>query len=132
MSFGKRLRELREGRSLSQLELSKILNISNSTLSLYESDKRSPDQDMLKKIADFFDVSIDYLLDRNDDPRYNFCKSDNNIKKIISLLEDLDSISDEEAEHLAFFIRNMKARRQLAILKNKKGKNNIFKNKRLD
>lgn len=129
MSFGKRLRELREERSLSQLELSKMLNISNSTLSLYESDKRSPDQDMIRKIADFFDVSIDYLLDRNDDPRYTFCKLDSNIKKVISSLKDLGKISDEEAEHLMFFIENMKARRQLAILKNKKGRDDAFKNK---
>jgi len=68
MKFGQRLRFLRENRKLSQLELSKILNISNSTLSLYESNKRFPEPETLKKIAEFFDVSIDYLLGRTDLP----------------------------------------------------------------
>lgn len=68
MTFGKRLRQLRENKQLSQLDLSKLLNIANSTLSLYEADKRFPEPEVLKRIADFFNVSIDYLLGRTDDP----------------------------------------------------------------
>ncbi len=66
MSFGNRLRQLREDRGLSQLDLSKHLNIANSTLSLYEAGKREPDYDTLQRLADYFDVSTDYLLGRSE------------------------------------------------------------------
>jgi len=62
MTFGQRLEMLREERNLSQVAVSKMLNIANSTLSLYESDYRKPDYDMLIKLAKFYDVSTDYLL----------------------------------------------------------------------
>jgi len=69
LSFGERLKRLREERDLTQLELAKILNIANSTLSLYESGKRHPDFETLQKIAKFFNVTTDFLLGRTDDPR---------------------------------------------------------------
>jgi len=68
LSFGKRLRKLREEKELSQLELAKNLDIANSTLSLYESGKREPDFATLQKIASFFKCSADYLLSRTDNP----------------------------------------------------------------
>jgi transcriptional regulator with XRE-family HTH domain len=60
--IGKRLKQLREEHDLLQKELAEKLNISQQTISLYESDKREPDYDMLKKIAEFFNVSTDFLL----------------------------------------------------------------------
>lgn len=62
MTFGQRLKMLREERNLSQVAVSKVLNVANSTLSLYESDYRKPDYDMLIKLAKFYDVSTDFLL----------------------------------------------------------------------
>lgn len=62
MSLGENLRLLREDKKISQLELSRHLNISNSTLSLYESDKRKPDYEILVRLAEYFSVSTDYLL----------------------------------------------------------------------
>ena len=67
MSFGKKLRSLREEKRLSQVELSKKLNITNQALSQYELGKRIPDAEMIIRIADFFDVSVDYLLDRTNE-----------------------------------------------------------------
>ncbi len=61
--FGKKLAHLRKIKGLTQRELAKILNISNSTLAMYELDKRRPDFETLKKIGDYLSVSIDYLLD---------------------------------------------------------------------
>ena len=63
-TLGKRIRQLREKSDLSQLEFAKILNISNSTLSQYEAGNRIPSDEIKSKIADFFGVSIDYLLGR--------------------------------------------------------------------
>lgn len=66
--INKRLIELRKKRKLSQQELSKRIGIARSTLAGYENDSREPDIDTLQKIADFFDVTLDYLTGRTDDP----------------------------------------------------------------
>ncbi|MCC0630120.1 MULTISPECIES: helix-turn-helix domain-containing protein [unclassified Clostridioides] len=51
--------------NLSREELSNKINISYSALSKYKTNNRFPDKVILNKIADFFDVSTDYLLGRN-------------------------------------------------------------------
>ena len=63
--FGQNLKKLRTSKNLSQSKLSKILGISSSTIGMYEQGRRFPDQTILTKIADFFDVSTDYLLGHN-------------------------------------------------------------------
>lgn len=67
MSFGKRLKKLRQENSLTQAQLSSFFNLAESTISLYESGKRSPDYQLLKRFAAHFNVSIDYLLGITDD-----------------------------------------------------------------
>jgi len=67
--FAKRLRQLREKAGISQIELGKIINISNTTLSMYESGNREPDFEILKKLADHFNVTTDYLLGRINHPK---------------------------------------------------------------
>lgn len=64
MNIGERIAQLRKSRSMSQFQLAKTLNIATSTLGMYETNKRKPNMEMLEKIADFFGVSIDYLLGR--------------------------------------------------------------------
>ena len=64
--LGKRLKKLREKSDLNQLEFSKILNISNTTLSQYEAGNRTPSDEIKEKIADYFCVSVDYLLGRTE------------------------------------------------------------------
>ena len=64
MSFGKRLASLRENKKLTQIELAEKTSISRSRLSLYETDKREPDIDTIRLLADFFGVSTDDLLGR--------------------------------------------------------------------
>ncbi len=57
-----RLRELREERKLSTRDMGKIINVTHSAISLYELEKREPSISVAKKLADYFEVSIDYLL----------------------------------------------------------------------
>lgn len=58
-----KIRELRKSKKLSMKELGEAIGgYAESTISLYENNKRQPDQETLIKIADFFGVSIDYLL----------------------------------------------------------------------
>ena len=56
------LQKIRKERGYSQLKVAFALNISREALSYYENGKRSPDIDMLVRMSDYFDVSIDYLI----------------------------------------------------------------------
>lgn len=62
--LGDRLRRLREQRDLNQKDVAEALNITATTLSRYEAGIRSPDSEALVRLAEFYGVSIDYLLGR--------------------------------------------------------------------
>jgi transcriptional regulator with XRE-family HTH domain len=62
--LGKRIRYLREKHRLSQKQLAEKVNLTNAQLSRYELGERKPDPEIIKDIADYFDVSADYLLGR--------------------------------------------------------------------
>ncbi len=65
----KNLRSIREDRDIRQKELAKYLNVSQNTYSQYETGVISLTAEVLIKLADYYDVSIDYLLDRTNDPK---------------------------------------------------------------
>lgn len=64
-----RIRELRTASGLKQIELAKSLSMSQAALSGYETGKYEPDFDTLQKIADYFSVSVDYVIGRCDSPK---------------------------------------------------------------
>lgn len=66
--FNHRLKTLREKKGLSQSEVAKRMGIARTTYSGYELGTREPDQNTLKKLAKFFDVSVDFLVGNTDDP----------------------------------------------------------------
>ena len=66
-----RLKELRKKKGISQLRLATELNTTQNTISRYETGEREADYAMLIRIADYFNVSIDYLLERTDNPEMN-------------------------------------------------------------
>nr|BDD46661.1 hypothetical protein 4 [Bacillales bacterium] len=66
--LGKRIKKLREKQNIFQKRLATALGISNVQLSRYESGDRKPDPETITAIANFFDVSTDYLLGRTDIP----------------------------------------------------------------
>ncbi|SMO54303.1 helix-turn-helix domain-containing protein [Melghirimyces algeriensis] len=68
MFFSKRLIELRKQRGWTQQDLANKLKISRSTVANYEADRKIPREETLIAIANLFNVSIDYLLGRTDDP----------------------------------------------------------------
>lgn len=57
-----RLKQLRTKRGMSQSELGKIIGVSPSTIGMYEQERRLPEVPTLKRLASFFNVSVDYLL----------------------------------------------------------------------
>ena len=73
-SFSDRLRYLRERSGFSQAEMADILTslggakVSRSTVGMWESGKRMPSRESLETMADYFNVPMDYLLGREDDP----------------------------------------------------------------
>lgn len=64
--FGNNLKLLRLEKGLSQKALGEILGVCNQTVSFWETGNREPDLDTVKTIAEYFDVSVDFLLDKQD------------------------------------------------------------------
>lgn len=87
--LSERLLELRKERRLTQQEISKSLKIARTTYSGYENGSREPDNVTLNKIADFLDVSVDYLLGRTDQKKQVLSEPSR------ALIDSLD-LSDDE------------------------------------
>lgn len=62
-----RLKELRKAKGISQLKLAMDLNMNQNTISRYETGEREPGINELIRIADYFNVSVDYLVGRTDE-----------------------------------------------------------------
>ena len=77
-----RLKSLRENRGIAQKFVAEKIGIKANTLSGYENGARQPDPETLKKLADFYEVTTDYLLGRSDTPSFS--------KSTESLIRDID------------------------------------------
>ena len=69
--YYKRIRDLREDHDLTQTDVAKILNCSQQAYSNYELGQRDLPTDVLIKLAKFYNVSIDYILEITDNPEIN-------------------------------------------------------------
>ncbi|MCL5289436.1 MAG: helix-turn-helix domain-containing protein [Bacillota bacterium] len=103
--FRQRMKELRENRGLTQQALGEALNIGKSAIALYETEKRQPDPDTLKKLAVFFQCSVDYLLGLTD-----ACQTE--IPGTVSALtpEMVSFVTDRSNHKLISLIHDIKAR----------------------
>lgn len=104
MSLGFRLKKEREKRGWSQKYIAEKVGITNTVLSNYERDYRDPDTETLKKLADLYEVSIDYLLGRTDEKEISI---EEKIDKALQLRDgekiyfyDMGGLSDEDIEML--------------------------------
>lgn len=97
-----RLKELRNKKGMSQRELANFLQLSPSAIAMYETGQREPDSETLKKIADFFNVSIDYLLGRTDLPNAHI--PDDYTQKYKVTKRDLKQYEDFIRRAGAFFM----------------------------
>ncbi len=70
MAF-KNLKSLREDKDIKQKDIAKVLNVSQNTYSQYETGVIALTADVLIKLADYYEVSVDYLLDRTNNPKVN-------------------------------------------------------------
>lgn len=67
----RRIRDLREDRDLNQTQVARILGMSQTGYSKYETGENDLPTSVLIKLADFYDVSIDYILNQTDNPKRN-------------------------------------------------------------
>lgn len=67
----RRIRNLREDKDMTQTEVAKMLTMSQTGYSKYETGENDIPTNILIKLADFYDVSVDYLLNRTDNPKTN-------------------------------------------------------------
>ena len=94
-TIGNRIRELREDKDLRQIDVSHATGIDQKTLSNYETGKTNPDSYSILKLADFFQVSTDYLLG---------CRN-LNIKSNTDVFRMLEKIENEIRELKKFIQR---------------------------
>ena len=111
MRDGTKLKKLRLQRGLSQRDLAESISIDRSMISLYENDRREIPTSTAKLIADYFNVSVDYLLGR-DAVRNTDIKKAESAKDCIT--KHLDLLDVEEQNRIIGYIHG--------ILDSKKGK----------
>ncbi len=75
--FAQRLKELRKERNMTQIEFAKEFNISSGTIAMWETGKRTPDNEMMIKIANYFNVSLDYLMGNS-----NTANTENDLEEV--------------------------------------------------
>jgi transcriptional regulator with XRE-family HTH domain len=117
-----RLRSERKKRKLTQEEMADRLGIARSTYSGYETGKTEPDFDTLEKIANYLEVSYDYLLGRTNDPTpkekdaadklkdyLDFELTDEQIIERLNFKVDNITLTDEEVMQVIAFIRTVRS-----------------------
>jgi transcriptional regulator with XRE-family HTH domain len=116
LTLRNRIAQLRTSRHYTQDELASLLGISRAALSHYEKGRREPDYDTLIKIADLFQVSLDYIMCRTDDPRVHLSDetrqfadslelSDEDILSRFSFTIDGKKLTPEESRRFIAFVR---------------------------
>lgn len=88
MNTAQRIAALRDEKHMSQAELAKNLNISASTVGMWETGKRMPSPDLIKSLAKLFDVSSDYLLGITDERHY-YSLTDKDTRAIDQKIKDI-------------------------------------------
>lgn len=89
-----RIKELREEKRLTQIELSELIGVKRSTIGAYESGRIDPSSDKLVKLSEFFGVTADYLLERTSIKNR---KEAGSVDVAVKLRQIIDSLSSAEA-----------------------------------
>lgn len=94
------LRIIREKRNINQQKIAVELEISQESISKYETGKAFPSKDILIKLADYLNCSVDYLLGRTNNPKVNRDNIFNNDEKIENLIYRYNKLSVENKNKL--------------------------------
>lgn len=100
-----RIRELRKAKKVTMKELGNMIGVAESTMSLYETGKRKPDPETLSRLADYFNVSVDYLLGRNEEqPQAALSPADRQRRDVEAMLRAMSEADLEKVYDYARFI----------------------------
>lgn len=102
-----RIKELRKAKNMKQVELANAISVSQAALSGYETGKYEPDFDTLQRIAEFFHVSIDYILGRDEKKPAPISESELDAE----LIERLCNLTPEEKDKVDAFVQGLLASR---------------------
>ena len=114
MEVGEILAKLRKERNLGQKELAAFLSLSTGTISNYENGVHSPDLNTLCKLAEYFGVTTDYLLNRTN-YRYDPKKMNQRLSRDYTLSDVVDvvlSCSERSVDHLMEYALFLRARQE--------------------
>jgi transcriptional regulator with XRE-family HTH domain len=113
-TFGKKLRDIREGKSFSQSELARILETNHSIIGKYERDEVKPTIDVVRRLATALDTSVAFLLDEDENSTEVFKDV-----AMVKRLKDIVSFSSQEREHILYtldaLIWNAKTKQSFAL-----------------
>lgn len=99
--LNQRLELLRKEKHLTKKQVADFLKIDQSTYGKYELNKREPDFDTLQKLADFYDVSVDFLLGRTDIRNYHVSEAQSGYMIDVSgLPEEIIKQAEDYIEYL--------------------------------
>lgn len=101
--IGKKLKKLREEKGLKQADIAEMLGVSRTTYTQYETEKSEPDLKTVAKLADFFEVSVDFLLGKT---------SIRTPIETIAAHHDGDEFTEEELEDIEAFKEFVRSRRE--------------------
>lgn len=96
--LGRKIKELRTARKLTQKQVGKKLKVTESTISMYEKGTRKPSYDVIREMAAIFDVKMSYILEEDEPDKFYF---------------DREGLSDEDIEYIKETIALVKRRASL-------------------
>lgn len=128
MPLGKKLRNERSKKGITQVEAAKDLGISNVVLNRYEKDERLPDIEMVKELASYYNCSIDFLLENTAQRTHVDQLTDRDPSPAAPFLNDLlkkvPDLTDDEKEsleeHMQFALKIIEKERQRRTAAQKK------------
>ena len=105
-----RIRELRKAKKVTMKELGNMIGVAESTMSLYETGKRKPDPETLSRLADYFNVSVDYLLGRDEEqPQAALSPADRQRRDVEAMLRAMSEADLEKVyDYVRFVARDKK------------------------
>ena len=110
-----RIKFLRQEKKIKQIDLCKQIGVSQAALSGYETEKYQPDFETLRKIANFFNVSVDYIICNSDKKNETTQNEQSLTPKQEELFKTFETLSTTEIEKVLEFSRFLKSQRKTEL-----------------